>query len=412
MKWFGRGKRQRIEAALAPGAVRTLAITDAAKLLPAATSLLHTSVPAAYAAVSLLASLLAGLTPQIVSDDGDPRPDHPINALLRRSTRRWPARLFWEHMYRTMLTDGWAAAYIRRQYGEIVELIPCLSGSTANWRDSPPEPSYDLTLYNGAILSQQPRDRVLVIAGDGYDGLCAPSPIAQHATTLGVLSNAATHMAQTLRRGMHIGGVVESDTEVGQGMNWDLPRIAQLRQKLVELFSGLGNAGSVPVLPPGFNFKAVPFSAVDIQLIEVLQLGIEDICRIYRVPPRLLYQYRRGTRFGGAVEESNTEIVQYSITPRAQSISAQLTAQLLNDSTSTDRIWLDPEQLASGSIASRVATVDQAVARAGMLTINESRHYVDTGRLPRLRDVPDGDRLLDPKGAPAQPRTNGDMDGV
>lgn len=362
------------------------------------------SVPAATAAVSLLSTLLAGLPPTVVSRDGAPRPNHPVSTMLAHSTSTWSPRALWEFLFRQMLAHGWAAAHIvRGARNEPVELLPAYTlASSARWGTDIGQ--YDLGLCNGRIISRLPRSEVLIIAGDGYDGLCAPSPITRHASTINVLGNAAQHMAATLKNGVHIGGVVESETEVGAAFGWELPRTAELRKKIADVFGGLARAGQVPVLPPGFSWKSVPFSAVDIQLIELLQLGIEDICRIYRLPPRLLYQYRRGTRLGAEVGESNTEIVQYSIAPRAQSIGAQLTAQLLPSATDGTSIVLDPESLAAGSIASRVATIDQAVARAGVMTINEARAYLNTGRLPRLAPVTDGDRLLDPKGAPTQPR--------
>lgn len=365
-------------------------------------------IPAVQAAVNLLSNTMAHLPRQVVNARGDPMVGHPINDLLNRVDQRWPASAVWEYLERSALQFGIGYAWIARFPGG-ERLYPC-DPVLSDHRISADRRRITFQLHP---LVGPPRNNVmardtLLVVGDGYNGLRGLSPISSYAVTMGVLGQSHQHLLSTLRNGMHIAGVVESDPEVGQGMGWDLPRIADLRKKLVELFAGTTKAGGVPVLPPGFKFTGVPYNAVDIELVKLLELSIEDVCRIYRVPPRLLYHYRTGIRYSNDAEQSNTEFAQYSIMPRARSLGDMVASQLLSFSALNDdgiRIRFDTDGLYAGTISQRIASVDQGVSRAGVLTPNEGREYVRTGRLPPLDPIEGADELLAPKGGPAENAT-------
>lgn len=369
------------------------------------------AIPAMSNAIQLLASTMATLPRYVVDRDGVPRMSHPVTRLLNLNHRRWPAIAVWDYLYRSALTFGIGYAWIVRQGGEPVRLLPVDPlRSTYRWSADRTRLSFNLYPLIGRIRTEVPARDVLTVVGDGYGGVQGISPLSAYGVTMGVLRKSNQHLYSTLTNGMHFGGVVESDVEVGAGMGWDLPRIADLRKRLVELFAGTLKAGGVPVMPPGFKFSPVPYNAVDIELVKLLELSIEDICRIYRVPPRLIYHFRSGIRYASDAEMSNTEFARYSIEPRAQMLGAMTASQLLSDSALNDgglSIRFETDALASGTVSQRIAAIDQGVARAGILTPNEGREYLRTGRLPRLAPMPDGDRLLDPKGAPVQPRNGG-----
>ena len=369
------------------------------------------SIPAMQAAINILSHVIGSLPRSVVDARGRPQPDHPLSRALNRSQRLWPASAVWEYLYRSALTHGVGWAYLRPE-DSAVSIIPCdpLRSSVTTLDSAPRYRLYPLIRQgNQSYLQDVPEAQVLVIPGDGFDGRRGVSPIVAHALTVGLLRDGRDHIHTTLTRGMHLAGVVEADAEVGSGMGWDIQRIAALRKKLVELFSGIRRAGGVPILPPCFRFSAVPYNSVDIELVKMLELSIEDVCRIYRVPPRLLYHYRAGIRYGSVqAERENAEFAQYSVEPRARYLGEMVGSQLLRPPALATgmSIRFSTDRLYSGTISERVNAIDQAVARAGILTVNEGREYVATGLLPPLGPVPDGDRVLDPKGAPTQPRAD------
>ena len=367
-------------------------------------------VPAMSAAIQLLSTTMACLPRYVTDANGEPVMDHPVTQLLNRNHRRWPATAVWEYLYRSALHFGVGFAWIVRQGGQAIRILPC-DPVSSTYRLSADRTRYVCTLHPviGRMRTEVPVTDVLLVIGDGYNGIQGLSPVSAYGVTVGVLRHANQHLLSTLVNGAHFGGVVESDVEVGAGMGWDLPRVAELRKELVKLFAGTLKAGGVPVMPPGFKFSPVPYNAVDIELIKLLELSIEDICRVYRVPPRLIYHFRSGIRYANDAEQSNTEFARYSIQPRADLLGDMTASQLLSARALNQDglgVRFETDQLYAGTLSQRIASVDQGVARAGILTVNEGREYVRTGRLPRLTPVPDGDRLLDPKGAPTQTREN------
>lgn len=366
------------------------------------------AVPVMTAAISLLSMTIASLPRAVVDLEGRPRLRHPVTRLMNRDSPRWPAVALWDYLYRSALTYGIGYAYILRRNGIPWRLLPCSPlQSTYHWDYERRRLRFNLHTVEAHMLTDVPETDVLLVVGDGYGGIRGLSPLSAYGVTFGVLSQSYQHLYSTLRQGMHVSGVVESDAEVGAGLGWDLPRIADLRKRLVDLFAGTLKAGGVPILPPGFKFSPVPYNAVDIQLVQLLELSIEDVCRIYRVPPRLVYHFRSGIRYSADAEASNSEFARYSVQPRTHMLGAMVASQLLSDRALNEdglTVRFDTDGLYAGTVSQRIAAIDQGVARSGILTVNEGREYLRTGRLPRLEPVPDGDRLLDPKGAPVQPR--------
>ena len=362
-------------------------------------------VPVVSAAVSLLSTTIATCPRYVVDGEGNEIPEHPVTRLMNRSFRRWPASATWEYLYRSALYFGIGYAWVVRNGGRPVRLLACDPlASSWYWTPDNTRLVFNLQPVVGPQRTEVPSNDVLLVVGDGYNGVCGLSPISAYAVTMGVLGQSSQHLLGTLSNGMHVGGVVESDVEVGAGMGWDLNRIADLRKKLVELFAGTLKAGGVPVMPPGFRFSPVAYNAVDIELIKLLELSIEDVCRIYRVPPRLVYHFRSGVRYSNDAEASNTEFRQFSIGPRAEMLGDHLASQLLPSAElDSHRVIVDSDHVAAGTATQRIAAAERGVVQAGVMTRNEAREYIRTGRMPRLDPMPDGDVLLDPRGAPYQP---------
>ena len=365
-------------------------------------------LPALNAAISLLSDALASLEIGVYTPDGERRPAHPVDRMLNRDTALWPAWARREHVIRQMLTWGCGYFYMLNPDIALPVDTSLTNVRTIHDPDGRVRVVYDVVLSGTERrLVDVPRSRVVGIYADGYDGVRAPSPVQLYAGgTLGVAQQAALHLQRTLKQGSHVSGTVESPADVGEGLGWSFERIQALRERLEQQFFGNVNAGRAPVLPPGWSFKPAGYNAVDMALIDLLKFSVEDVCRIYRVPPVRLYHYLSG-RFAEENERQNAAFASWSLAPRARAIEAHLTAQLLADSPLSIRI--DEGSVGAGTLAERVAAVDQAVARAGVMTINEGREYIATGRIPRMLPIEDGDRVLDPKGAPEQGRSeNGD----
>ena len=369
------------------------------------------AIPAAHRAIGLLASTLARLPRTAArledpfADEWTPVLDHPVTALLESPSRRMPDPwLFWESLFRALFASGNAYAWIRRdpRTRRPVELVPAAC-RLARWAPGPVA-QYDLILLDGLRgLGEQITARapdVLTLHGPGFDGLESPSPIYYAARqTLSVMALAGEHQ-RALLHGVNLRAAI---TIVPELFGRILPeQLQQYQDTLNQSYATARRKGQIPLLSPGFGLATVGgLSAADIQLIELLKYSVEDIGRAFGVPPRMLGHFHEGAKVATTFEGHAVDFERWSVQEHVQRVQAQLTTKLVSADAAAEGlvVRMPADRIRAGSWTEQVRAVDQAVAKAGVMTINEGR------RLLRLPPVPDGDRLLQPKGAPPQTTT-------
>ena len=345
----------------------------------------------------------------LLDDYWSPDPGHPVSALLRSPSRMVDPWIFWEWMFRCLFGGGNAYAWIRRDRKyRPVELVPAVC-TRNEWVAGArgPVAEYDLTLWgagDGGVreLRGVRAAEVVTLHGPGFDGLASPSPVQYAARrTLETMDEVAAHQGSLLRGG-GMRTAIETDVSL-VGLKSD--QQDQLSAKLRRNYQQARQRGEIPVLPPGFSVATTGgMSAVDIQTIELLRWSVEDIARVWNVPPRLLHHYHEGFRVA-AFESQQADYERTSIAGHVHRVQEQLTSKLMSrdDLEMSLAVRMPTDRIRAGNWSERVNSVDQGVAKAGVMTINEGRRQL------RLPDWPDGDRLLQPKGAPAQD-TTGDAD--
>ena len=366
------------------------------------------AIPAAHRAIGLLASTMARLPRTAArledpfADEWTPVLDHPVTALLEAPSRRMPDPwLFWESLFRALFASGNAYAWIRRdpRTRRPVELVPAACRVT-RWAAGPVA-QYDLILLDGLrglgeqIAALAPD--VLTLHGPGFDGLESPSPIHYAARqTLSVMALSGEHQ-RALLHGVNLRAAI---TIVPELFGRILPeQLQQYQDTLNQSYAAARRKGQIPLLSPGFGLATVGgLSAADIQLIELLKYSVEDVGRAFGVPPRMLGHFHEGAKVATTFEGHAVDFERWSIQEHVQRVQAQLTTKLVSadDAANGLVVRMPADRIRAGSWTEQVRAVDQAVAKAGVMTINEGR------RLLRLPPVPDGDRLLQPKGAPTQ----------
>ena len=373
------------------------------------------TIPVAYACVNVMTETMARL-PKYAAKMEDPRDDywdadveHPVTALLRQPSRDFDSWQFWEWFFRCRYLTGNAYAYIRRQGGRPVELVPAYIDryvGVGGKVDRPIRLWNQQEGYFSDSMVVSPAN-LLELHGPGYDGISSPSPVLWAANkALATIGLVLEHNEQAIRRGQLLKQVITS-SEVFAGMPAE--KRAELKQDLERSYSGALNAGRVPVLPPGFDVTSMAgMTAVDMQLMEVMRWSALDTCRVWNVPPRMVYvaDVRTSPRVSSASLESDAEsFTRWTVTPEAERAMAQLTAKLLSpeERMMGMGVRVSADRIGVGSWTERVMATDVIVAKAGVLTPNEGRRRL--GYPPH----PDGDRLLSPTGAPAQgPATDGE----
>lgn len=371
------------------------------------------AVPAAYLAVALLSTQLAMLPRRVVRKIGDalePVPGHPAQALLDYPSRIVDPMQCWTLIFRDFISRGNGFSWVRRdfRYKRPIEVVPArmVRGEFRQARAAPYQ-RYTLELLGtgigttgwGGLRHQEANSAdVLSFHGPEFNGLYSPSPIAFAARNVVETMRATMeHHRNILVKGLTGNNVivVEKDAKIG------FEAWSRAVEIIREQYSGASNSGKTPALPPGLRVENLEaFSASDLQLIELLKWGVEDMARVFEISPIRLGHYHQGMRVR-TFEQQAVDFERYSIAGRAEKISSQMTMKLLTveDRQENLQINLDTSKVSLGTLSERIDAAGKAVANYKLWTPNEGR------RLTGQRERKDGNDLLDPKGAPPQTKS-------
>lgn len=382
------------------------------------------TVPTAYAAVNMLSGALAPL-PKFVSvlrdvrsDFYEPLPDHALNTLLRNPCPFMDTELFWESTSAEYLSRGNVYYLIVRNprtkepaffipgwlygqgYGSGASLMS--RGLPVNNNDkylfTPWPITQDLVNRNFPVR----RDEVVEIHGPGYNGQESPSPIAYTAAkTMQAMLGVLDYQNKRFSSGLNQQIAIEADATI-EGIDYET--VKKWGEELEKTYGGIRQAGKTPILPPGYTLKSVgTISAVDLQAVELLRWGTEDLARVWSYSPWLLGIIATGTQ--PKQQELVEHFSRWTLQPPANKIASALSQRLLTprEKSLDYRIVLNTEAARSGTWLDQMTAGDLAATRGAILTPNEVRVRVG---YPPLQDEK-YNKLRQPKGSPPEDR-NGD----
>lgn len=152
-------------------------------------------------------------------------------------------------------------------------------------------------------VTLQPSD-VLHIPGLGFDGLVGYSPIAmaKNATAWRLPRRIR---CKVLRQWCCTGGVLEHP-----GTIKDPQRV---RESWQSTFGGSGNANKIAVLEEGMKYTPIGISPEQAQFLETRKFQINEIARIFRVPPHMVGDLEKSS-FSN-IEQQSLEFVKYTLDP-------------------------------------------------------------------------------------------------
>ncbi len=273
---------------------------------------------AVYACVRVLAESVASLPLHLyrrggTSENREKAEEHPLFFLLHDEPNpEMTSYMFRETLMTHLLLFGNAYAQILRNgKGEVLGLYPLMPNRMSVERDENGKLFYRYYRYNEAIKEKHnqyllltPQD-VLRIPGLSYDGLVGFSPIAACRNAVGAGLAAENYSGRYFANGAAPMGVLEHP---GLIKNPSL-----LRESWNAAYGGTQNAGKVAILEEGMKFTPISVSPQDAQLLETRKFTVEEICRIFRVPPHLVQDLERAT-FNN-IEQMSIDFVMYSLMP-------------------------------------------------------------------------------------------------
>jgi len=145
-------------------------------------------------------------------------------------------------------------------------------------------------------------------------------------------------------------------------------------------FAGAVNAGKTPVLEEGMTYKPIAISPQDAQFLETRKFNIDEIARIFRVPPHMLADLEKSS-FSN-IEQQSLEFVKYTLAPWVARIEQGLKRSLLlPDDKKRYFFSFNLEGLLRGDYQSRMN--GYAIARQnGWMSANDIRELENMNRIP------------------------------
>jgi len=345
---------------------------------------------AVYCCVRILSEAVASLPLQFYryTDDGgkEKAVEHPLYFLLHDEPNpEMTSFIFRETLMTHLLL--WGNAYsqiIRNGKGEVVALYPLMPDRMKVDRDEHGRLYYEYTVYDsddvdgrkgtnkvGRTVRLQPHD-VLHIPGLGFDGLVGYSPIAMAKNAIGLAIATEEYGSKFFANGAAPSGVLEHPGTIKDP--------SKVRESLQAPFGGSGNANKIAVLEEGMKYTPISISPEQAQFLETRKFQIDEIARIFRVPPHLIGDLEKSS-FSN-IEQQSLEFVKYTLGPWVSRWEQAMSQSLLTPEERTRyEIHFNVDGLLQGDYESRMN--GYAVGRQnGWLSANDIRELENMNRIP------------------------------
>ena len=339
---------------------------------------------AVYSCVRILAEAVAGLPLHLYryKEDGGKEKalDHPLYLLLHDEPNpEMSSFVFRETLMTHLLLWGNAyAQIIRNGRGEVMALYPLMPDRMAVDRDDKGQLYYEYTtsaddapISKGNIVWLKPSD-VLHIPGLGFDGLVGYSPIAMAKNAIGLAIATEEYGSKFFANGAQPSGVLEHP-----GTIKDPQRV---RDSWMSQFGGSANSNKIAVLEEGLKYTPISISPEQAQFLETRKFQINEIARIFRVPPHMVGDLEKSS-FSN-IEQQSLEFVKYTLEPWLVRWEQSIQRTLFSaDEKRRYFVRFNVEGLLRGDYASRMN--GYAVGRQnGWMSANDIRELENLDRIP------------------------------
>ena len=345
---------------------------------------------AVYCCVRILSEAVASLPLQFYryTDDGgkEKAVEHPLYFLLHDEPNpEMTSFIFRETLMTHLLL--WGNAYsqiIRNGKGEVVALYPLMPDRMKVDRDEHGRLYYEYTVYDsddvdgrkgtdkvGRTVRLHPHD-VLHIPGLGFDGLVGYSPIAMAKNAIGLAIATEEYGSKFFANGAAPSGVLEHPGTIKDP--------SKVRESWQATFGGSGNANKIAVLEEGMKYTPISISPEQAQFLETRKFQIDEIARIFRVPPHMIGDLEKSS-FNN-IEQQSLEFVKYTLDPWVSRWEqAMVRALLTPDEKKKYFFKFNVDGLLRGDYQSR--TNGYATARQnGWMSANDIRELENLDRIP------------------------------
>ena len=339
---------------------------------------------AVYSCVRILSEAVAGLPLHLYRYKEGGGKEKAIDLPLYRLLHDEPNPEMSSFVFReTLMTHLllWGNAYaqiIRNGKGEVIALYPLMPNKMRVDREE------NGNLYYEYVHSSDEADtmknttvrltpyNVLHIPGLGFDGLVGYSPIAMAKNAIGMAIACEEYGAKFFANGAAPSGVLEHP-----GVIKDPQKVREAWQSQ---FGGSQNANKIAVLEEGMKYTPISISPEQAQFLETRKFQINEIARIFRVPPHMVGDLERSS-FSN-IEQQSLEFVKYTLDPWVMRWEQSLSRALFTEEEKKTLFFkFNVEGLLRGDYQSRMN--GYATARQnGWMSANDIRELENMDKIP------------------------------
>lgn len=286
---------------------------------------------AVYSCVRILSEAVASLPLHVYlrTDTGTEKAiDHPLYKVIHDEPNpEMTCFVFRETMMTHLLLCGNAyAQIIRNGKGEVLGLYPLMPDRMKVDRDDKGRIYYEYLVSDvdsnlgkqGTVKLNQ--SDVLHIPGLGFDGLVGYSPIAMAKNAIGMAIATEEYGASFFANGATSSGILEYPGTVKDPQ--------AMRDSWSKGFSG-SNSHKVAILEEGMKYTPISISPNEAQFLETRKFQINEIARIFRVPPHMVGDLEKSS-FSN-IEQQSLEFVKYTLDPWVARCEQSIVRRLLTD---------------------------------------------------------------------------------
>ena len=339
---------------------------------------------AVYSCVRILAEAIAGLPLHLYRYNDKGGKEKAIDHSLYRVLHDEPNPEMSSFVFReTLMTHLllWGNAYaqiVRNGKGEVLGLYPLMPNKMRVDREADGKLWYTYTRSNdetqtikGSTVKMRPSD-VLHIPGLGFDGLVGYSPIAMAKNAIGMGIACEEYGARFFANGAAPSGVLEHPGTIKDPQ--------KVRESWNATFKGSSNAHKIAVLEEGMKYTQIGISPEQAQFLETRKFQINEIARIFRVPPHMVGDLEKSS-FSN-IEQQSLEFVKYTLDPWVIRWEQSLMRLLLSEDEKQEYfIKFNLEGLLRGDYQSRMN--GYSIARQnGWMSANDIRELENLDRIP------------------------------
>jgi HK97 family phage portal protein len=219
-------------------------------------------------------------------------PNHPLALLLSDGPNDWQTTPeFIEMMTAHCVLRGNGYAGIQRDNrGALSALIPFHPDLVSPvWIPSTQRYAYDVSLRKGGTRRYL-AEEMLHLKDRTDDGFIGKSRLARARESFGSGIATERYAASTFKNGAAMSGILSHPEAIGEDA------ATRLQKDFKQTYSGADRAGSVAILEEGLKWQQISVSPDDAQMLESRKFTVQQLARIYRVPPPIIGDFDGGSQ--------------------------------------------------------------------------------------------------------------------